>query len=56
MPEVILLLNIRTFKIQSSGKLKSCNVFKNFMRYKGKKQYSTIQTEKQVQIMKNDKQ
>lgn len=54
MPEVILLLNIRTFKIQSSGKLKSCNVFKNFMRYKGKKQYSTIQTEKQVQIMKND--
>lgn len=26
------------------------------MRYKGKKQYSTIQTEKQVQIMKNDKQ
>lgn len=24
------------------------------MRYKGKKKYSTIQTEKQVQIIKND--
>lgn len=51
MSEVILLLNVRTFKFQSAGQLMSCNVFKNFKR-KGKAQYSTIQTEKQMQVIK----